>query len=53
MLWCAIFEAYAYHKDIWVPVTDYYMYFHLIVLSSLTARPHLRTLHIRNFKITN
>ena len=25
------------HKDIWITATDYYIFFHLIVLSPLTA----------------
>ena len=34
----AIFQTYfSYHKDIWIAVTDYYMYFYLIVLFPLTA----------------
>ena len=34
----AIFETYLhYDKDIWIAVSDYYMYFNLIVLFLLVA----------------
>ena len=34
----AIFETcFSYDKDIWITATDYYMYFHIIVLFTLTA----------------
>ena len=43
--WCdlllcspAIFETpFSYDKDIWIPATDYYMHFYIIVLFPLTA----------------
>ena len=35
--------CFSYHKDIWIAVADYYMYFSLIVLSLLTCR-------VRNLK---
>ena len=34
----AIFEtSFSYDKDIWIPATDYYMSFYIIVLFTLTA----------------
>ena len=34
----AIFQtSFSYDKDIWIAATDYYMHFHIIVLSPLTA----------------
>ena len=34
----AIFESYfCYDKDMWITATDYYMYFHVNMLSSLTT----------------
>ena len=34
----AIYDTYiAYHKDIWIAVTDYYMHFYIIMLFPLTA----------------
>ena len=34
----AMFETcFSYDKDIWIAATDYYMYFYIIVLFSLTA----------------
>ena len=42
MFSAATFEAYAYHKDIWIPVTEYYMYCYQTVLSPLTDRLQLR-----------
>ena len=32
----AIFEAYLYHKYIWIAETDYYMYFDQMILFPLT-----------------
>ena len=38
----AITETYfSYDKDIWIAVTDYYIYFYLIVLLLLVAMPQL------------
>ena len=39
-----ICETYYYHKDKWVAVPDYYMYFYLIILFPLIA-----ILQLRNF----
>ena len=33
----AIFETCLSYKDIWIAATDYYMYFYIIVLFSLTG----------------
>ena len=32
-----LFFTFILHREIWIAATDYYMYFYLIVLSSLTA----------------
>ena len=44
MFCAAIFKTYFSHKYLWILVTDYYIYFYLLVLSCLSA-----ILELRNF----
>ena len=47
---CAIFETcFSYDKDIWIPATDYDMYFYIIVLFPLTSILQLISLQLYNF----
>ena len=41
--------SFSYHKAIWIILTDYNMYFHLIVLSTLTATVLLMNRSISKF----
>ena len=47
----AIFETcFSYDKDIWIAATKYYMYFHIIMLFSLT---YVLLLHVLNLQCHN